>query len=56
MRIRVATVKDIPRLMTIRFLVKENVLSDPSLVTEKNCEEFLTRGGKAGFAKLKMQW
>ena len=52
MRIRVATVKDIPRLMTIRFLVKENVLSDPSMVTEKDCEEFLTRRGKGWVCEI----
>ena len=52
MKIRVATVKDIPRLMTIRFLVKENVLSDPSLVTKKDCEEFLTGRGKGWVCEI----
>ncbi len=43
---REAIISDIPQLMIIRFSVKENILSDPSLVTEKDCEEYLFNRGK----------
>lgn len=46
MAIREATVSDIKRLQTIRNLVKENVLSDPNLVTDEDCKLFLTEKGK----------
>lgn len=43
---REALVSDIPQIQVVRHSVKENVLSDPSLVTDKDCEEFLTVRGK----------
>ena len=52
MNFRVATVNDIPQMMIIRFSVKENVLSNPALVTEKDCEEYLTKRGKGWVCEI----
>ena len=46
MNFREATVNDIPQIQIVRHSVKENVLSDPTLVTDQDCEEFLTKRGK----------
>ena len=46
MIIREAHVDDIPQVQLVRAAVKENVLSDPALVTDKDCAEYLTRRGK----------
>ncbi len=46
MKIRRATVDDIPRIMAIRFAVRENVLSDPSKVTPQLCIDYLDRLGR----------
>ena len=43
---REAQIGDIPQIQSVRNSVKENVLSDPALVTDKDCEEFLTVRGK----------
>lgn len=37
---------DIPAIQIVRHTVKENILSDPALVTDKDCEEFITQRGK----------
>ena len=46
MTIREAKVEDITQIQIVRNAVKENVLSDPNLVTDKNCEEYITVRGK----------
>jgi GNAT superfamily N-acetyltransferase len=46
MLIREATVLDIPQIQVVRNSVKENALSNPNLVTDEDCEEFLTQRGK----------
>ena len=43
---REARISDIPQIQVVRHAVKENVLSDPALVTDKDCEEYITRRGK----------
>jgi len=43
---REAQVSDIPQIQIVRHSVKENVLSNPEMVTDKDCEEFLTIRGK----------
>ena len=43
---REATTTDIPQIQIVRNSVKENMLSDPALVTDKDCEEFLILRGK----------
>ena len=44
---REAQVSDIPQIQIVRHSVKENVLSDTALVTDKDCEEFLAVRGKS---------
>lgn len=46
MIIREAVIDDVPALQVIRHAVKENVLSDPSLVTNEDCIAYLTVRGK----------
>ncbi|TAE51495.1 MAG: GNAT family N-acetyltransferase [Bacteroidetes bacterium] len=43
---REATPADIPQIQVVRHAVKENTLSDPALVTDADCEDYLTRRGK----------
>jgi GNAT superfamily N-acetyltransferase len=44
--IREARLEDIPQIQVVRNAVKENTLSDPSLVSNADCEEFLFERGK----------
>lgn len=46
MIIREAITDDIKQIQIVRNSVKENTLSDPNLVTDKDCEEFITLRGK----------
>jgi GNAT superfamily N-acetyltransferase len=46
MTFREASVKDIKQLQVVRHLVKENILSDPSLVTDADCARYLTTDGR----------
>ena len=43
---REAIIDDIPQIQLVRNSVKENMLSDPALVTDKDCEDYLTRRGR----------
>ncbi len=43
---REATVSDIPQIQIVRNSVKENTLSNPTLVTDQDCEEYITKRGK----------
>lgn len=43
---REALITDIPEIQIVRHTVKENVLSNPALVTNKDCEEYLFVRGK----------
>lgn len=43
---REALVSDIPQIQLVRNAVKENMLSDPALVSDADCEEFMTVRGK----------
>ncbi|WP_242926956.1 GNAT family N-acetyltransferase [Pontibacter vulgaris] len=43
---REATITDIPQIQIVRHSVKENVLSNPALVTDQHCVEYLTIRGK----------
>ena len=49
---REARTSDIEQLMSVRMSVKENVLSNPGLVTEKDCEEYLTIHGKGWVCEI----
>jgi GNAT superfamily N-acetyltransferase len=46
MLFREATLSDIPAIQVVRNSVKENVLSDPSLVSDKDCEDYMFVRGK----------
>ncbi|HMG66535.1 MAG TPA: GNAT family N-acetyltransferase [Chitinophagaceae bacterium] len=46
MNFREAVITDIPRIQIVRNSVKENTLSDPSLVSDKDCENYLLNRGK----------
>ena len=46
MTFREAQVTDIPQLAKLRLAVKENALSNPALVTDKDYETYLTVRGK----------
>lgn len=43
---REAKVEDIPQIQVVRHSVKENVLSNPDLVTDEDCRTYLTQRGK----------
>jgi GNAT superfamily N-acetyltransferase len=43
---REATIEDIPQIQMVRNAVKENMLSNPNLVTDADCVEFMTVRGK----------
>jgi GNAT superfamily N-acetyltransferase len=46
MTFREATPNDIAQIQIVRNSVKENQLSDPSLVSDQDCEEYITVRGK----------
>jgi Acetyltransferases len=43
---REARKEDIPQMQWVRNAVKENTLSDPALVSDADCEEFISNRGK----------
>jgi GNAT superfamily N-acetyltransferase len=43
---RIAEIADIPQMTVVRFSVKENILSDPTLVTEADYRDYITRRGR----------
>lgn len=49
---REATIKDIPQIQVVRNSVKENMLSNPALVTDEDCASFLTVRGKGWVGEL----
>jgi GNAT superfamily N-acetyltransferase len=49
---REAQVADIKQMQVVRHLVKENVLSDPALVTDADCEEYITKRGKGWVCEI----
>jgi len=52
MTFREAQLTDIPQMSAIRMAVKENVLSNPALVTQKDYEEYLTLRGKGWVCEI----
>ncbi len=46
MLLRNATAADIPQIQVVRNAVKENMLSNPALVTDADCLHFITVRGK----------
>jgi GNAT superfamily N-acetyltransferase len=49
---REASIQDIPEIQIVRHSVKENTLSDPSLVTDNDVEEFITVRGKGWVCEI----
>ena len=49
---REALITDIPQIQIVRNEVKENVLSDPSLVPDKDVEDYITRRGKGWVCEI----
>lgn len=52
MIIREAKIEDIKQIQIVRNLVTENTLSNPNLVTDKDCEEFITKRGKGWVCEI----
>jgi GNAT superfamily N-acetyltransferase len=52
MAFREATLQDIPQIQIVRHAVKENVLSDPGLVTDEDCANYLANRGKGWVCEL----
>lgn len=55
MIIREAKITDIQQIQIVRNAVKENVLSNPGLVTNQDCEEFITIRGKGWVCEIDKQ-
>lgn len=52
MKFREAAPKDIPQIQVVRNAVKENMLSNPNLVTDADCLEFITQRGKGWVCEI----
>ncbi len=52
MILREAKVEDIPQIQLVRNSVKENTLSDPGLVTDQDCEDFINERGKGWVCEI----
>ncbi|MEO5946479.1 MAG: GNAT family N-acetyltransferase [Chitinophagaceae bacterium] len=52
---REATIEDIPQIQIVRNSVTENTLSDPALVPDKDCEEFMFVRGKGWVCEIDYQ-
>ncbi|MBL7710712.1 MAG: GNAT family N-acetyltransferase [Chitinophagaceae bacterium] len=55
MLIREAKIEDIKQIQVIRNAVTENTLSDPGLVTDEDCKEFITVRGKGWVCEMNRQ-
>jgi GNAT superfamily N-acetyltransferase len=49
---REAQISDISQIQTVRNAVKENQLSDPSLVPDKDVEEYMTNRGRGWVCEI----
>ncbi len=52
MIIREANIDDIKQIQIVRNSVTENTLSDPNLVTDEDCKEFMTVRGKGWVCEI----
>ena len=52
MNFREAKIDDIKQIQIIRNSVTENILSNPDLVSDKDCEEYLTIRGKGWVCEI----
>ncbi|WP_313101679.1 GNAT family N-acetyltransferase [Epilithonimonas sp.] len=55
MMIREAKIDDIKRIQIVRNSVTENTLSNPNLVKDEDCEEFITKRGKGWVCEIDQQ-
>ncbi|RZL31215.1 MAG: GNAT family N-acetyltransferase, partial [Pedobacter sp.] len=55
MLIRPAQIDDVKQIQIVRNAVKENTLSDPSLVTDEDCINFITKRGKGWVCEIDHQ-
>jgi GNAT superfamily N-acetyltransferase len=49
---REAQIADIPQIQFVRNSVRENMLSDPALVPDKDVEDYITRRGKGWVCEI----
>lgn len=52
MILREAVIEDIQQIQFVRNAVKENMLSNPSLVSDEDCKEFITQRGKGWVCEI----
>ncbi len=52
MIVREAKIEDIRQIQMVRNSVKENILTNPNLVTEEDCKEFMTVRGKGWVCEI----
>ncbi|SMC54622.1 GNAT family N-acetyltransferase [Pedobacter nyackensis] len=52
MKFRIADLSDIAQMQVVRHLVKENTLSDPNLVPDKDVAYYITEKGKGWVAEI----
>lgn len=52
MNIRAAEIKDIHQIQVVRNIVKENQLSDPALVPDRDVEDYITRRGRGWVCEI----
>ena len=55
MIIREAKIDDIKQIQHVRNSVTENILSNPDVVTDEDCEEFITKRGKGWVCEIDEQ-
>lgn len=55
MMLREARVGDISQIQIVRNAVKENTLSNPDLVTDQDCADFITQRGKGWICEMEHQ-
>ena len=55
MNYREAEIEDIMQIQIVRNSVKENTLSNPDLVTDQDCREFITNRGKGWVCEIEKQ-
>ncbi|MFZ1800679.1 MAG: GNAT family N-acetyltransferase [Chitinophagaceae bacterium] len=55
MIIREAKIEDIQQIQIVRNSVTENALSNPNLVTDEDCKEFITLRGKGWVCEMNNQ-
>ncbi len=51
MLFRIATTEDIPQIQFVRHAVKENTLSDPSLVPDSDVDDYINHRGRGWVAE-----